>query len=105
MVLNPRFQTFGKGIKSTASSVWNGLKEAIMTPVRWVTNAVSGAFDGMKSAVLGVWDGIKSGIRTAINGIIRIINKFIDGFNTPAELLNEIPGVKCTNYSTCTNAC
>ncbi len=68
-------------------------KEAIMTPVRWVTNAVSGAFDGMKSAVLGVWDGIKSGIRTAINGIIRIINKFIDGFNTPAELLNEIPGV------------
>ncbi|MEI5924040.1 DUF2207 domain-containing protein [Bacillus sp. TD10] len=82
-----------EGIKSTASSVWNGLKEAIMTPVRWVTNAVSGAFDGMKSAVLGVWDGIKSGIRTAINGIIRIINKFIDGFNTPAELLNEIPGV------------
>ncbi|PGT20740.1 phage tail protein [Bacillus cereus] len=82
-----------EGIKSTASSVWNGLKDAIMTPVRWVTNAVSGAFDGMKSAVLGVWDGIKSGIRTAINGIIRIINKFIDGFNTPAELLNEIPGV------------
>ncbi|MGG0293625.1 DUF2207 domain-containing protein [Bacillus pacificus] len=82
-----------EGIKSTASSVWNGLKETIMTPVRWVTNAVSRAFDGMKSAVLGVWDGIKSGIRTAINGIIRIINKFIDGFNTPAELLNEIPGV------------
>ena len=82
-----------EGIKSTASSVWNGLKDAIMTPVRWVTNAVSGAFNGMKSAVLGVWDGIKSGIRTAINGIIRIINKFIDGFNTPAELLNEIPGV------------
>ncbi|MED2785669.1 DUF2207 domain-containing protein [Bacillus thuringiensis] len=82
-----------EGIKSTASSVWNGLKDAIMTPVRWVTSAVSGAFNGMKSAVLGVWDGIKSGIRTAINGIIRIINKFIDGFNTPAELLNEIPGV------------
>ncbi|MBZ4221936.1 DUF2207 domain-containing protein [Bacillus wiedmannii] len=82
-----------EGIKSTASSVWNGLKDAIMTPVRWVTNAVSGAFVGMKSAVLGVWDGIKSGIRTAINGIIRIINKFIDGFNTPAELLNNIPGV------------
>ncbi|MCU5128178.1 DUF2207 domain-containing protein [Bacillus cereus] len=82
-----------EGIKSTASSVWNGLKEAIMTPVRWVTDAVSGAFEGMKSAVLGVWDGIKSGIRTAINGIIRIINKFIDGFNTPAELLNNIPGV------------
>ncbi|PFJ15350.1 DUF2207 domain-containing protein [Bacillus cereus] len=81
------------GIKSTASSVWNGLTDAIMTPVRWVTNAVSGAFDGMKSAVLDVWDGIKSGIRTTINGIIRIINKFIDGFNTPAELLNEIPGV------------
>lgn len=82
-----------EGIKSTASSVWNGLKDVIMTPVRWVTNAVSGAFEGMKSAVLGVWDGIKSGIRTAINGIIRIINKFIDGFNTPAELLNNIPGV------------
>ncbi|MED3536203.1 DUF2207 domain-containing protein [Bacillus toyonensis] len=82
-----------EGIKSTASSVWNGLKDAIMTPVRWVTNAVSGAFEGMKSAVLGVWDGIKSGIKTAINGIIRIINKFIDGFNTPAELLNNIPGV------------
>ncbi|PGC59210.1 DUF2207 domain-containing protein [Bacillus toyonensis] len=82
-----------EGIKSTASSVWNGLKDAIMTPVRWVTSAVSGAFEGMKSAVLGVWDGIKSGIKTAINGIIRIINKFIDGFNTPAELLNNIPGV------------
>ncbi|MGG3727432.1 DUF2207 domain-containing protein [Bacillus wiedmannii] len=82
-----------EGIKSTASSVWNGLKDAIMTPVRWVTSAVSGAFEGMKSSVLGVWDGIKSGIRTAINGIIRIINKFIDGFNTPAELLNNIPGV------------
>ncbi len=82
-----------EGIKSTASSVWNGLKEAIMTPVRWVTSAVSGAFEGMKSAVLGVWDGIKRGISTAINGIIRMINKFIDGFNTPANLLNKIPGV------------
>ncbi|WP_444876466.1 phage tail protein, partial [Bacillus pseudomycoides] len=81
-----------EGIKSTASSVWNGLKEAIMTPVRWVTSAVEGAFNGMKSAVLGVWDGIKSGIRTVINGIIKMINKFIDGFNTPANLLNKIPG-------------
>ncbi|MDM5189353.1 DUF2207 domain-containing protein [Bacillus sp. DX4.1] len=82
-----------EGIKSTASSVWNGLKEAIMTPVSWVTDAVSGAFEGMKSAVLGVWDGIKSGIRTVINGIISMINKFIDGFNTPANLLNKVPGV------------
>ncbi|MGG2934856.1 phage tail tape measure protein [Bacillus pacificus] len=82
-----------EGIKSTASSVWNGLKDAIMTPVRWVTSAVTGAFEGMKSSVLGVWNGIKSGISVAINGIIRMINKFIDGFNTPAELLNNIPGV------------
>ncbi|PFT96549.1 hypothetical protein COK81_08135 [Bacillus thuringiensis] len=80
-------------ITSTASSVWNGLKSAIMTPVNWVVDAVSGAFNGMKSAVLGVWDGIKSGTKTAINGVIRLINKFIDGFNTPAELLNGIPGV------------
>ncbi|MGX5632411.1 hypothetical protein [Bacillus thuringiensis] len=80
-------------ITSTASSVWDGLKSAIMTPVNWVVDAVSGAFSGMKSAVLGVWDGIKSGTKTAINGVIRLINKFIDGFNTPAELLNGIPGV------------
>ncbi|EJS58832.1 hypothetical protein ICG_01776 [Bacillus cereus BAG1X1-3] len=82
-----------ESIKSTASSVWNGLKEAIMTPVRWVTSSVGNAFEGMKSAVLGAWNGIKSGTKTAINGIIRMINKFIDGFNTPADLLNKIPGV------------
>jgi len=82
-----------EGIKSTASSIWEGLKEAIMGPVHWVTGAVESAFEGMKSVVLGVWDGVKSGIKSAINGIINMINVFIDGFNTPADLLNKIPGV------------
>ncbi|WJE51110.1 DUF2207 domain-containing protein [Bacillus cereus] len=82
-----------EGIKYTASSIWSGLTEAIMTPVRWVTNAVSNAFYGMRSVVLGVWDGIKYGIKAAINGIIWMINRFIAGFNTPANLLNKIPGV------------
>ncbi|WP_377864683.1 DUF2207 domain-containing protein [Bacillus sp. R86525] len=82
-----------EGIKYTAASVWSGLTDAIMTPVRWVTRAVSGAFEGMQSAILGVWSGIKSGIKSAINGIISMINKFIYAFNTPAQLLNQIPGV------------
>ncbi|MCU5695500.1 DUF2207 domain-containing protein [Bacillus cereus] len=81
------------GITSTASSIWTGLTDAIMTPVYWVTNAVNRAFYGMQSAVLGVWSGLKSGIKSAINGIIYIINKFISAFNTPAQLLNRIPGV------------
>ncbi|MCU5297020.1 hypothetical protein [Bacillus paranthracis] len=80
-------------IKSTASSVWYGLTDVIMTPVYWVTNAVTRAFYGMQSAVLGVWSGLKSGIKAAINGIIYMINKFIYAFNTPAQLLNRIPGV------------
>ncbi|WP_368905944.1 DUF2207 domain-containing protein [Bacillus wiedmannii] len=81
------------GITSTASSIWTGLTDAIMTPVYWVTNAVNRAFYGMQSAVLGVWSGLKSGIKSAINGIIYMINKFIAAFNTPAQLLNRIPGV------------
>ncbi|PEO38375.1 phage tail protein [Bacillus wiedmannii] len=81
------------GITSTASSIWTGLTDAIMTPVYWVTNAVNRAFYGMQSAVLGVWSGLKSGIKSAINGIIYMINKFISAFNTPAQLLNRIPGV------------
>lgn len=80
-------------IKSTASSIWEGLKETIMGPVRWVTGAVTSAFDGMKSGILSAWDGIKSGIKATINFIIKMINKFIDGFNTPADALNKIPGV------------
>ncbi|WP_020059099.1 hypothetical protein [Bacillus sp. 123MFChir2] len=81
------------GIKSTASSIWEGLKETIMGPVRRVTDAVTSAFDGMKSGILDAWDGIKSGIKATINFIIKMINKFIDGFNTPADALNKIPGV------------
>lgn len=81
------------GIRYTAASIWSGLTDAIMTPVNWVTRAVIGAFQGMKSAILAVWDGIKSGIKAAINGLIYMINKFIYAFNTPAQLLNRIPGV------------
>ncbi|WP_255257353.1 DUF2207 domain-containing protein, partial [Bacillus thuringiensis] len=82
-----------EGIKYTAASVWRGLMDAIMTPVNWVTRAVIGAFEGMQSAILAVWSGIKSGIKAAINGLIYMINKFIYAFNTPAQLLNRIPGV------------
>ncbi|UOB80781.1 DUF2207 domain-containing protein [Bacillus sp. ZJS3] len=82
-----------EGIKYTAASIWSGLTNAIMTPVNWVTRAVIGAFQGMQSAILAVWDGIKSGIKAAINGLIYMINKFIYAFNTPAQLLNRIPGV------------
>ncbi|PGV81971.1 phage tail protein [Bacillus thuringiensis] len=82
-----------EGIKYTAASVWSGLMDAIMTPVNWVTRAVIGAFEGMQSAILAVWSGIKSGIKAAINGLIYMINKFIYAFNTPAQLLNRIPGV------------
>ncbi|MCU5426971.1 DUF2207 domain-containing protein [Bacillus cereus] len=81
------------GIRYTAASIWSGLTDAIMTPVNWVTRAVIGAFKGMQSAILAVWDGIKSGIKAAINGLIYMINKFIYAFNTPAQLLNRIPGV------------
>ncbi|MED3377860.1 DUF2207 domain-containing protein [Bacillus tropicus] len=81
------------GIRYTAASIWSGLTDAIMTPVNWVTRAVIGAFQGMQSAILAVWDGIKSGIKAAINGLIYMINKFIYAFNTPAQLLNRIPGV------------
>ncbi|WHT87152.1 phage tail protein [Bacillus cereus] len=82
-----------EGIRYTAASIWSGLTNAIMTPVNWVTRAVIGAFQGMQSAILAVWDGIKSGIKAAINGLIYMINKFIYAFNTPAQLLNRIPGV------------
>ncbi|KAA0752825.1 DUF2207 domain-containing protein [Bacillus sp. AY1-10] len=82
-----------EGIKYTAASIWSGLTDAIMTPVNWVTRAVIGAFQGMQSAILAVWSGIKSGIKAAINGLIYMINKFIYAFNTPAQLLNRIPGV------------
>lgn len=81
------------GIRYTAASIWSGLTDAIMTPVNWVTRAVIGAFQGMQSAILAVWSGIKSGIKAAINGLIYMINKFIYAFNTPAQLLNRIPGV------------
>ncbi|MFA2857637.1 DUF2207 domain-containing protein [Bacillus paranthracis] len=81
------------GIRYTAASIWSGLTDAIMTPVNWVTKAVVGAFEGMQSAILAVWSGIKSGIKAAINGLIYMINKFIYAFNTPAQLLNRIPGV------------
>lgn len=80
-------------IKSTASTVWNALKSTIMTPVNYIKDRVSSAFESLKSTAIGVWEGIKSGIRTAINGIIRIVNNFINGFNTPAKLLNKLPGV------------
>lgn len=81
------------GIRYTAASIWSGLTDAIMTPVNWVTRAVVGAFEGMQSAILAVWSGIKNGIKAAINGLIYMINKFIYAFNTPAQLLNRIPGV------------
>ena len=81
------------GIRYTAASIWSGLTDAIMTPVNWVTRAVIGAFQGMQSAILAVWSGIKSGIKAAINGLIYMINKFIYAFNTPAQLLNRMPGV------------
>ncbi|PHE70504.1 phage tail tape measure protein [Bacillus wiedmannii] len=80
-------------IKSTAVSIWTSITSAVKGQVNSLVNGVKSAFNGMKSSVLGVWNGIKSGMRTIINGIISMINKFIGGFNTPAKLLNKIPGV------------
>ncbi|NOP79593.1 DUF2207 domain-containing protein [Bacillus paranthracis] len=81
------------GIKSTASDLWEGLKNVIMTPVNAIVDAVPKAFESMKKGALDAWEGLKSGIKTIINGIISLINKFIDGFNTPADVLNKIPDV------------
>lgn len=80
-------------IKSAASSVWNGLKNTISGPVDAIKSKVTSAFSGMKSTALGAWEGLKSGMKSVINGIIRMVNKFISGFNTPAKLLNNLPGV------------
>ncbi|WLR44332.1 phage tail tape measure protein [Bacillus carboniphilus] len=80
-------------IKSTASTLWNGLKTTISTPVDAIKDHVTSAFTGMKDTALGAWEGLKTGMKTVINGIIRMVNKFIDGFNTPAKLLNNIPKV------------
>lgn len=81
------------GIKSTATSVWNGIKSGVVNVVNGMVSTITSAFNGLKSSIVGVWNGIKSGIKSVINGIISIINKFISGFNTPAKLLNKIPGV------------
>jgi TP901 family phage tail tape measure protein len=80
-------------IKSTAVSIWNSISTSVTGVVSKLTSGVSSAFEGMKSAVLGVWDGIKAGMKFVLNGIISMINKFIGGFNTPAKLLNKLPGV------------
>lgn len=80
-------------IKSTASSIWGSIKSTISGIVDKLTGGVKSAFNGMKEGVLGSWRSLKSGMATIINGIIKMINKFIDGFNTPATLLNKIPGV------------
>ncbi|MEH7462775.1 DUF2207 domain-containing protein [Bacillus thuringiensis] len=81
------------GIKSTASDLWEGLKSVIMTPINAIIDAVPKAFESMKKGALDAWEGLKSGIKFIINGIIALINKFIDGFNTPADVLNKIPDV------------
>ena len=80
-------------IKSKTSETWNGIKNSILTPVNNVRTSVVNAFNGMKNGVLGAWSSLQGGIKTTINSVIKMINKFINGFNTPANLLSKIPGV------------
>ncbi|MFC0559687.1 phage tail tape measure protein [Halalkalibacter alkalisediminis] len=82
-----------QSIKTTAQTMWNSLVSVISKPVESISSKVSSAFSGMKETALGAWEGLKSGMKTAINGIIKLVNKFIGGFNTPAKLLNKLPGV------------
>lgn len=81
-------------IKSIANSIWSSITTSIRSKITSLVSGVKSAFTGMKSAVVGIWNGLKTGMKTVINGIIKMVNVFIKGFNTPAKLLNKIPGVK-----------
>lgn len=91
--LKSQVSSIFNSVKSVATSIWNSISSSVGSAVNKLVGGVKSAFNGMKSSVLGVWNGLKSGIKSVINGIISMVNRFIGGFNTPAKLLNKIPGV------------
>ena len=65
-------------LKSTASSVWNGIKTAISTPILTVKSTLSSAWQGIKSTASGAWNGIKSAITKPLDNAKSTIKGIID---------------------------
>lgn len=78
-----------EGIKSTAVSIWEFLKEKVFQPI---ANAFVSLWDGIKGVINGMFRGIESfinGIIGGINFLIRAVNKI--SFDVP-DWVPEIGG-------------
>lgn len=80
-----------EGIKSTAVSIWDFLKEKVFQPI---ANAFVSLWNGIKSVINGMFRGIEAyinGIIGGVNFLIRAVNKI--SFDVP-DWVPEIGGKK-----------
>ncbi len=86
--------TVVNGIKSTITTVWNGIKTVIST----VTN-------GIKSTLTSIWNGIKNVISNVVNGIRNTISTVWESIkSTVSNLTNSIKDAVSNVFNAMWNA-
>lgn len=73
------------GLKNSAATTWDNIKSTWSSVSGWfkdrVTTPLETTFNGLKTKLGSVWDGIKSTVKVAINTIIDLVNALIRGVN------------------------
>ena len=85
-------------IKQLASTVWNGIKNAITKVVTVISERVKTNFNTLKKAVATVWNGIKNAIINPIKAAMSTVKAVIDKIKSFFKFKVHLPHIKLPHF-------
>lgn len=85
-------------IKQLASTVWNGIKNAITKVVTVISERVKTNFNTLKKAVTTVWNGIKNAIINPIKAAMSTVKAVIDKIKSFFKFKVHLPHIKLPHF-------
>ena len=93
------FKKLWAAIKTTASAAWNGIKEAIMAPIRAAKQLLEAAWDGIRTKTKEAWDRIKEAITAPIRNAADVIKGIVDRIKGFFKFKFKWPHIKLPHFS------
>ena len=93
------FKKLWAAIKTTASAAWNGIKEAIMAPIRAAKQLLEAAWEGIRTKTKEAWDRIKEAITAPIRNAADVIKGIVDRIKGFFKFKFKWPHIKLPHFA------